>query len=93
MMRIAFWRYWLQVPGFEFPAKVGVLQAAYDEQSARMLEDIADCIERNRLAIVRAPGDSAELLKATIEETLAELSRGLPDGGGTVCYYVDAGNR
>ena len=81
MMRVASWKYRLQVPGFEFPTTVGVRQAAYDEQSARMLEDIADCIERDRLAIVRGgPGDSAELLKATIEETLAEVPRGLPAG-------------
>ena len=81
MMRVASWKYRLQVPGFEFPTTVGVRQAAYDEQSARMLEDIADCIERDRLAIVRgSPDDSAELLKATIEETLAEVPRGLPAG-------------
>ncbi len=80
MMRFASWKYRLQVPGFEFPAKVSVRQAAYDEQSAQMLEEMADCMEGDRPPIIREPNDSAELLKATIEETLAEVPRGLPDG-------------
>ena len=80
MMRIASWKYRLQVPGFEFPRTFGVRQAAYDEQSARILEEMADCIERGHLVIARGPGDSAELLKATIEEAVAEVPRGLPDG-------------
>ena len=80
LMRIASWKYRAQAPGFEFPRGVCVRQAAYDEHSARILEELADCIERGHLVIARGPGDSAELLKATIEEAVAEVPRGLPDG-------------
>jgi hypothetical protein len=79
-MRITSLKYRLQLPGFEWPEIVRHRQRAYDEQSARMLEEMADCIEGDRPANVRGPDESAELLKWTIEETLAAQSRGLLDG-------------
>ena len=78
-MRITSWKYRAQVPGFEFPESIRVRQAAYDERSARMLEEMADRIEGHRLGM--AGGfDSAELLNRTIEETQAESSQGLAAG-------------
>lgn len=38
VMRIAFLKYRLQLPGFELPESIRLRQQAYDEQSARMLE-------------------------------------------------------
>jgi multidrug resistance protein MdtO len=80
VMRITSLKYRLQLPGFEWPEIVRIRQQKYDEQSARMLEEMADCIEGDCTAIVRGPDESAELLKWTIEETLAAQSRGLLDG-------------
>ena len=46
-MRNASLKYRLQLPGFELPQSVRLLQQAYDERSARVLEDLADQIESN----------------------------------------------
>jgi multidrug resistance protein MdtO len=80
IMRIASWRYRAQVPGFEFPETIRGLQAAYDEQSAGMLEQMADWIEEDRTVIGLRLDESAELLKRTIEQAQAEESRGLSGG-------------
>ena len=80
VMRIASWKYRAQVPGFELPAGVRVRQAAYDEQSARILEGMADCIEKVWPPVTFGSGDSAQLLNCMIAETLDEESRGLPAG-------------
>jgi multidrug resistance protein MdtO len=80
VMRITSLKYRLQLPGFEWSETVRRRQQAYDEQSAQMLEKMADCIEGDRPAIACGSDESAELLKWTIEETLAEKSRGLLDG-------------
>ena len=47
VMRNASLKYRLQLPGFELPQSVRLLQQAYDERSARVLEDLADQIESN----------------------------------------------
>jgi multidrug resistance protein MdtO len=47
LMRIAFLKYRLQLPGFELPEAVQVSQQEYDSHSARVLEDLADQIESN----------------------------------------------
>ncbi len=80
VMRITSLKYRLQLPGFEWPESVRLRQQAYDEQSARILEEMADCIDGDHTSIARGPDESAELLKWTIEEALAEESRGLPEG-------------
>jgi len=80
MMRIASWRYRAQVPGFEFPESIRRLQAAYDERSAQLLEEMADWIGEDRPGATFALKDSAVLLKRTIEETQAKESRGLAVG-------------
>ena len=47
MMRIASWKYRLQLPGFELPEAVRVFQQEYDAHSARVLEDSANQIDGN----------------------------------------------
>jgi multidrug resistance protein MdtO len=78
LMRVASWKYRAQVPGFEFPESIRVRQAAYDERSADMWEEMADRIEGHRLSTAGGLEDSTDLLKRTIEEAEAEQSRGLP---------------
>lgn len=81
LMRVASWKYRVQVPGwFEFPENICVRQAAYDERSAGVLEEMADWIEGRRLGMPVRFEDSADLLQPTIQEAEAEQSRGLPAG-------------
>jgi multidrug resistance protein MdtO len=80
LMRVASWKYRAQVPGFEFPENVRLRQAAYDDRSAGMLEEMADRIEGQRLGTAGGLEDSTDLLKQTIEEAEAEQSQGLPAG-------------
>src|SRR5208283_1451646 len=47
VMRIASWKYRLQLQGFELPESVQVLQREYDDHSAGVLEDLAGQIESN----------------------------------------------
>ena len=92
VMRITSWKYRAQVPGFEFPESIRVRQAAYDERSARMLEEMADRIEGHRL--VMASGfDSAELLKRTIAGNSDGILAGIGGGTGAVVYGLVARNR
>jgi len=80
LMRVASWKYRAQVPGFEFPENVRVRQAAYDERSADMLDEMANRIEGQPQGMAGGLEDSTDLLKQTIEEAEAEQSRGLPAG-------------
>ena len=47
VMRIASWKYRLQLHGFELPESVRVSQQEYDDRSAAVLEDLANRIEGN----------------------------------------------
>ncbi len=67
IMRIAFLKYRLQLPGFELPEPVRAGQQAYDEHAARMLEEIADRIERDAPFDRNTVEDSRALLNRTIE--------------------------
>ena len=81
LMRVASWKYRAAVPGWlEFPANIRVRQAAYDEQSARILEEMADQIDGRPLGLAAGFEDSTELLQQTIQEAEAETLRGLPSG-------------
>src|SRR5260370_38414371 len=53
VMRIASWKYRSQVPGFDFPDSIRTQLAAYDDQSARVLEAMAARIEG------KGPGDKS----------------------------------
>ncbi|MGB9436031.1 MAG: FUSC family protein [Candidatus Acidiferrum sp.] len=45
LMRIALWKYRVQLPGFELPEPVRVAQQEFDYQSAKVLDDMADHLE------------------------------------------------
>ena len=80
IMRIASLKYRLQLPGFELPEIVRLRQQAYDEHSARMLDEIADEIEGNPSAGSDMAEHSHELLKRTLEGVQGEGSSRLPAG-------------
>jgi multidrug resistance protein MdtO len=80
IMRIAALKYRLQLPGFELPEIFRLRQQAYDEYSARMLDEIADEIEGNPSAGSDMVEYSHELLNRTIEGVQGEGSARLPAG-------------
>jgi multidrug resistance protein MdtO len=80
VMRIAFLKYRLQLPGFELPEAVRLQQQAYDENSARMLEQMADRIDNNTSYASNAIEGSQELLNRTIEAIQREEPAQLPAG-------------
>jgi multidrug resistance protein MdtO len=67
VMRITFLKYRLQLPGFELPENVAIRQQAYDEHSARMLEEMADRIEYDHPYASDSVEDSHQLLNQTLE--------------------------
>jgi multidrug resistance protein MdtO len=77
VMRIAFLKYRLQPPGFELPDAVCLRQEAYDDVSARMLEEMADRIE-NQIPGIGTGAEQRDELTRRLHETEAEASRELP---------------
>jgi multidrug resistance protein MdtO len=49
LTRIALWKYRLQLPGFELPPTVRVAQQEFDEESANLLDRMADRMESKDL--------------------------------------------
>lgn len=45
LTRIALWKYRAQLPGFELPPSIGAAQKAFDEESAKLFDAMADRIE------------------------------------------------
>jgi len=80
VMRIAFLKYRLQLPGFELPEPVRARQQAYDEHAARILEEMADRIEHNTPFEPNTVEASHEFLNRTVEAIHAEQPAGLPAG-------------
>ena len=80
VMRIAFLRYRLQLPGFELPETVRLRLQAYDDHSAGMLEEIADRIEGNAPPATHSVEESHELLNKTVEASQGNKSVQLPAG-------------
>jgi multidrug resistance protein MdtO len=80
VMRIGSLKYRLQLPGFELPERVRLLQQAYDEHSARLLEQMADRVDGRE----QSDADQAEQSLATRREALRntelEARRELPSG-------------
>jgi multidrug resistance protein MdtO len=68
VMRIASWKYRLQLPGFELPEAAQVSQKEYDNRSARMLEDLADRIESNSRQVRPMSEDSFDPLERMLQE-------------------------
>jgi multidrug resistance protein MdtO len=79
VMRIAFLKYRLQLPGFELPESVRLRQQAYDEHSARMLEEIAALIEQRTPPERKSIKASRQLLESTVEAIQGEPAH-LPAG-------------
>jgi multidrug resistance protein MdtO len=77
VMRIASLKYRFQVAGFALPEAVRLAHRAYDEQSSRILEGMADRIEGGAGA-GQVPEDSSELLERAIDAYCAEESQPLP---------------
>jgi len=73
LTRIALWKYRLQLPGFELPDAVRLVQKQFDEQSAMIVDGIADRIENTQPEKRERPGSAFALLEQT---TLAYLSQG-----------------
>jgi len=80
IMRISFLKYHLQLPGFELPESVRLRQQAYDQHSARMLEEMADLIEQKTPPAANSVGASHELLNKTVEAIQGQDSGQLPPG-------------
>jgi len=77
LMRNAALKYRLRLPGFELQERIRLLQQAYDERSARMLEEMADRIEGNPAPEANSVDESQTLFNKTIEglqrEDLSQL--------------------
>jgi multidrug resistance protein MdtO len=80
LMRVAFLKYRLQLPGFELPETVRLRQQAYDEHSARMLLELADLIEQKSPPARNSIEGTQELLNKTVEAVQGQDSSQLPPG-------------
>jgi multidrug resistance protein MdtO len=80
MMRNASWKYRAELPGFELPERVRLRHQAYDDHSARMLEEMAEQIDCNAPHSGNSIEESHELLNRTIEEIEGEGPAQLPPG-------------
>jgi len=90
LMRIALQKYRLQLPGFELPEPLRVRLEMYDDDSARLLEEIADRIEGKALngngdaapglpnsAVERIAADAAAYLRPGQTQSLTTLLGGI----------------
>jgi len=80
LMRIALQKYRLQLPGFELPELLRVQLERYDSDSARLLEKMADWIERNEPQLTDGGEVFAERLNRTAERIAAAAAAQLPPG-------------
>jgi len=93
VMRISFLKYRLQLPGFELPEIVRLRHQAYDEHSARMLEEMANLIEQKTPPTRNSVEDSQELLSRTIDaiqvQDSAQVSPGRAQSFITLLRGID----
>jgi len=78
LMRIASLKYRLQLPGFELPDSVRLRQQAYDEASARMLEELADRVEGREHQVGSGAEEMRELIRRKLQDAEAAAKRELP---------------
>jgi multidrug resistance protein MdtO len=78
VMRIAFLKYRLQLPGFELPESVRLRQQAYDEASAGMLEEMADRVEGRERHVGSGAEEMSELIGRKLQDAEAAAKRELP---------------
>jgi multidrug resistance protein MdtO len=80
VMRIASLKYRLQTPGFELPEAVRIQLETYDNDSARLLEKMADWIECNEPQAIDRREISDESPNRTAERIATEAAAQLPPG-------------
>ncbi len=80
LMRIALQKYRLQLPGFELPELLRVHLERYDSDSARLLEKMADWLERNEPQLTDKGEVPAERPNRTAERIAADAAAQLPPG-------------
>jgi multidrug resistance protein MdtO len=78
LMRVASFKYRLQLPGFELPEAVRVCQREYDERSAQTLDDVADAIEGKPTGVKLSAQDSLKLLERLLQECRGAESQRFP---------------
>ena len=84
IMRVAFLKYRLHLPGFVLPEAAIASLRAYDECSAQMLENLADRMEGKTPQARPVSGDSFVLREQILESCRAEESRlSLSEHGAT----------
>jgi multidrug resistance protein MdtO len=74
LTRIGLWKYRLQLPGFELPPTVGVAQQEFDEESANLLDRMADRMESEDSLQQGDLQESFTRLERTIENCRPEPS-------------------
>jgi multidrug resistance protein MdtO len=77
VMRIASLKYRLRVPGFELPESVRARLEAYDEVSARIMDEIADRIDRQAPDAAGKTAELDELLEEKLHDAEAAASEEL----------------
>ena len=78
VMRIASLKYRLQLPGFELPESVRLLQQTYDEHSARILEEMADRVDGLEHSGAGQGEQPVATRKEALHNTELEARRELP---------------
>jgi multidrug resistance protein MdtO len=78
VMRNTSLKYRLQLPGFELPESVRLLQQAYDERSARILEEMADQVGGREHSDADQGEQSVATRKEALRNTELEARRELP---------------
>ena len=71
-------KYRLRLPGFELPESVRLLQQAYDERSARILEEMADRVDGREPSGTDQGEQSAATRKEALRNIELEARRELP---------------
>ncbi len=89
VLRIAFLKYRLQLPGFELPETLRLRQQEYDENSARILEDLADWIEGSAVPAANRVEASHELVNRTVDAIQGELPTEPAQSFTTLLHGID----
>jgi multidrug resistance protein MdtO len=78
MLRIAWLKYRLRLPGFELPESLRLLQQAYDESSVRILEETADLVDGREHSGADQGEQPVVTRKEALRNTELEARRELP---------------
>ncbi|MDQ1404561.1 MAG: multidrug resistance protein MdtO [Acidobacteriaceae bacterium] len=81
LMRIALWKYRVQLPGFELPEPVRLEQQEFDYKSAKALDDMAERLEGKASGQKDDFGDSFVQLQQTVRTCCSEEQQTLRTGG------------